>query len=107
MLQTNFKNQQIEHEKTKTYTFQIFQFHYHYWFIGKNVLIKTQKPHAVHADGLMVKLSVSQAVPVYTHEFKSRLGHFSFFFPQRFFFFYCKFIPAKGFQHIFNNAGLV
>ena len=78
MLLIKFKNQQIEHEKTKTYTFQNFQFHFHYRVISKNVLIKIQKPQLCCCpDGLMVKLSVSQAVQNYTRGFESRLAAFS------------------------------
>ena len=84
MLWTKLENLQIEHEKTKMYTFQNFQFHFHYWVMAKNVLIKTQKPELCHCqDGLMVKLSVSQAVQNCTHGLESHLGQI--FFPNFFF----------------------
>ena len=63
MLRTKFKNQQIENAKTKIYTFQNFQFHFHYQVMAKNVLIKTKSNTMLLSDGLMIKLSVYQAVP--------------------------------------------
>ena len=50
-------------------------------------------------DGLMVKLSVSQIMPICTCGFESHFNQFNFF-PQLFFF------SASSFQiHIFNNLG--
>ena len=54
----------------------------------------------------MVKLSVSQAVQNCTRGSNPVWAKFfCFFFPPTFF--NCKVIPAKGFQHIFNNHELL
>ena len=55
------------------------------------------KPQVCYCpDGLMVKLSVSRALPICTRRFESCFGHYFFFSPT---FFYCKLI------HVFNNLG--
>ena len=74
MLQTKFKNQQID-------TFQNFQFLFYYRVISKNVLITIQKPQLCYCpDGLMVKLSCTKLHA----RVRIPFGPIFFFFPNFF-----------------------
>ena len=65
-------------------TFQIFQFHFHYRVISINVTVKTQKPQpCYYLDGLMVKLSVFQAVTTACVGSNPARADFFFFFTSR------------------------